>query len=50
MSDPPKLTWYDFHIAEISKGGTLYSSFPSKQISGGDADIITLLQIRVAGI
>lgn len=51
MPDPPKSTWPEFHIAVISKGGTLYPSFPSKQISGGDADKITLLQIReVAGI
>ncbi|KAK0510622.1 hypothetical protein JMJ35_007054 [Cladonia borealis] len=46
MPDPPKSTWPDFHIAVISKGGTLYPSFPSKQISGGDADKITLLLIR----
>jgi hypothetical protein len=51
MSDPPKSAWPDFHIAVISKGGTLYPSFPSKKISGGDADKITLLQIReVAGM
>ncbi|KAK6539955.1 hypothetical protein TWF694_008789 [Orbilia ellipsospora] len=48
MSEPPKSTWPNFHIAVISKGGTLYHSFPSKNISGGDADKITLLQIREA--
>ncbi|KAI4600652.1 hypothetical protein KJ359_012813 [Pestalotiopsis sp. 9143b] len=51
MSDPPESTWPTFHIAVICKGGTLYPSFPSTQISGGDADKITLLEIRqVAGI
>ncbi|KAH7007637.1 hypothetical protein EDB80DRAFT_578125, partial [Ilyonectria destructans] len=39
-------TWSEFHIAIISNDSTLFSSFPSKQLSEGDADKILLADIR----
>ena len=39
-------TWPEFHIAIISNDSTLFPSFPSKELSGGDADKILLSDIR----
>lgn len=39
-------TWSEFHIAIISNDSTLFPSFPSKQLSEGDADKILLADIR----
>ncbi|KAH7140033.1 hypothetical protein B0J13DRAFT_639301 [Dactylonectria estremocensis] len=39
-------TWSEFHIAILSNDSTLFPSFPSKQLSGGDADKILLADIR----
>lgn len=39
-------TWSEFHIAILSNDSTLFPSFPSKQLSEGDADKILLADIR----
>ncbi|KAI8625822.1 hypothetical protein F5Y19DRAFT_448905 [Xylariaceae sp. FL1651] len=39
-------TWSEFHIAIISNDSTLFPSFSSKQLTGGDADKIVLADIR----
>ncbi|KAI0407389.1 hypothetical protein F4802DRAFT_611861 [Xylaria palmicola] len=39
-------TWSEFHVAVISNDSTLFPSFSSKQLSEGDADKITLAEIR----
>ncbi|KAH6851071.1 hypothetical protein B0I37DRAFT_414420 [Chaetomium sp. MPI-CAGE-AT-0009] len=38
--------WSEFHIAILSNDSTLFPSFPSKELSGGDADKILLGDIR----
>jgi hypothetical protein len=38
--------WPEFHIAILSNDSTLFPSFPSKELSGGDVDKILLSDIR----
>ncbi|KAH6615979.1 hypothetical protein B0J18DRAFT_493787 [Chaetomium sp. MPI-SDFR-AT-0129] len=38
--------WSEFHIAIVSNDSTLFPSFPSKELSEGDADKILLADIR----
>ncbi|KAI0097177.1 hypothetical protein GGR51DRAFT_578465 [Nemania sp. FL0031] len=39
-------TWPPFQVCIVSKDGTVFQSFPSKELSGGDADKTRLSDIR----